>query len=76
MRYYLQPLLFILCSFLADSLNYYAVAAVKKGSLSDVRSLKDLRGKKACFAGVGTQAGWVIPIDVVRNENYCIYFIY
>jgi ABC-type phosphate/phosphonate transport system substrate-binding protein len=45
--------------------NYYAVAVVKKGSLPEVRTLKDLRGKKACFAGVGTQAGWVIPIDTV-----------
>jgi melanoma-associated antigen p97 len=55
--------------FLADSLSYYAVAAVKKGSLSDVRTLKDLRNKKACFAGVGTQAGWVIPIDIVRKHK-------
>jgi melanoma-associated antigen p97 len=55
---------------LADSLSYYAVAAVKKGSLSDVRTLKDLRNKKACFAGVGTQAGWVIPIDVVRKQFF------
>jgi hypothetical protein len=30
--------------------------------LPDVNSLSDLRGKHACFAGVGTQAGWTIPI--------------
>ena len=41
---------------------YHAVAVVKKGSLPDVRTLSDLRGKHACFAGVGTQAGWTIPL--------------
>lgn len=46
-----------------SGLNYqYAVAVVKKGSLSNVNSLYDLRGKKACFAGVGTLAGWITPI--------------
>jgi len=60
---------YLILFLLADSVNYYAVAAVKKGSLSEVRTLKDLRNKKACFAGVGTQAGWVIPIDVVRKHK-------
>ena len=41
---------------------YHAVAVIKRGSLPDVRSLSDLRGKHACFAGVGTQAGWTIPL--------------
>merc|ERR1719270_1918267 len=41
---------------------YHAVAVIKKGTLPDVRSLSDLRGKHACFAGVGTQAGWTIPL--------------
>nr|CAD7442893.1 unnamed protein product [Timema bartmani] len=42
---------------------YHAVAVVKKGgTMADVRSLHDLRGKRACFAEVGTLAGWVIPI--------------
>ena len=35
---------------------------IKKGSLTNVRHLKDLRNKHACFAGVGTQAGWTIPL--------------
>jgi len=43
----------------------YAVAVVKR-SLT-FNSLHDLRGKKACFAGVGTLAGWVIPISKVRK---------
>lgn len=47
------------------------MAVVKKGSLPEVTKLRDLRGKKACFAGVGTQAGWVIPIDIV-SVQYCI----
>lgn len=43
--------------------NYlYSVAVIKKGTLPEVNSLHNLRGKKACFAGVGTLAGWTIPI--------------
>lgn len=45
--------------------NYYAVAVVKKGTLPDLTSIRDLRGKKACFSEVGSQAGWTIPIDRV-----------
>ncbi|XP_026287309.1 uncharacterized protein LOC113212723 [Frankliniella occidentalis] len=41
---------------------YYAVAVVKRGSLLDVGHLSHLRGKRACFGGVGTQAGWVLPV--------------
>jgi len=51
-----------------SGVNYqYAVAVIKKGSLPDVQTLYDLRGKKACFAGVGTLAGWVIPINTVST---------
>lgn len=51
-----------------SGVNYqYAVAVIKKGSLSDVQSLHNLRGKKACFAGVGTLSGWVIPINTVSK---------
>ncbi|KAL3268954.1 hypothetical protein HHI36_008040 [Cryptolaemus montrouzieri] len=42
--------------------EYYSVAVIKKGSLPDVTSLFNLRGKKACFPGVQTYAGWVLPI--------------
>lgn len=52
--------------------NYYAVAVVKKGTLPDVASLRDLRGKKACFSEVGSQAGWTIPIDRVIFRNTII----
>lgn len=45
--------------------NYYAVAVVKKDTLSDVTTIRDLRGKKACFSEVGSQAGWTIPIHTV-----------
>ncbi|XP_072759417.1 transferrin 2 [Anoplolepis gracilipes] len=53
-----------------SALNYqYAVAVIKKGSLSDVQSLHELRHKKACFAGVGTLAGWVIPINTLMRHG-------
>lgn len=45
---------------------YYAVAVIKKGTLDDVSSLYQLRGRKACFAGVETFAGWILPINTVR----------
>nr|CAD7409968.1 unnamed protein product [Timema poppensis] len=49
---------------------YHAVAVVKKGgTMADVRSLHDLRGKRACFAEVGTLAGWVIPIFTGPDGN-------
>lgn len=47
--------------------SHYAVAVVKKNTLADVTSLRDLRGKKACFANVGTLAGWIIPVYTVNN---------
>jgi melanoma-associated antigen p97 len=48
------------------STEYYSVALIKKNTLNDVYNLGNLKGKKACFAGVGTQAGWNIPINTVR----------
>ena len=42
--------------------GYFSVAVVKANSYSYIRDLKDLRGRKACFSGVGQLAGWVIPI--------------
>lgn len=65
-----------------NDVNYqYAVTVIKKDSLQDVNSLYDLRHRKACFAGVGTLAGWVIPINTVskiygfffNKYNICIY---
>lgn len=44
---------------------YYSVAVVKKGTLPDVQSIRDLKYRKACFSGVGTMAGWVLPIRTV-----------
>lgn len=45
---------------------YYSVAVIKKGSLNDVQSIRDLKYRKGCFPGVGTMAGWVLPIRTVR----------
>lgn len=49
----------------SKQLYQYAVAVVKKGTLPSVNTLYDLRGTKACFAGVGTLAGWVVPLETV-----------
>lgn len=54
-------------SFEGGFINYYAVAVVKKDTLHDVNSIRDLRGKKACFSEVGSQAGWTIPIHTVSS---------
>ncbi|CAG9831580.1 unnamed protein product [Diabrotica balteata] len=48
---------------------YYAVAVIKTGTLSYVNSLRQLRGIKACFAGVETFAGWILPINTLLNEG-------
>ncbi|XP_018571582.1 melanotransferrin [Anoplophora glabripennis] len=48
---------------------YYAVAVIKKGTLADVNSLYQLREKKACFAGVETFAGWILPINTLMKEG-------
>ncbi|KAK2580797.1 hypothetical protein KPH14_011531 [Odynerus spinipes] len=53
-----------------SGVNYqHAVAVIKKGSLPDVQTLNDLRGKKACFAGVGTLGSWVIPINTLMKQG-------
>ncbi|XP_030749871.1 melanotransferrin [Sitophilus oryzae] len=48
---------------------YYSVAVVKKNSLTDVISLRDLKGKRACFAGVESYAGWMLPISTLMKEG-------
>ncbi|XP_022918604.1 transferrin 2 isoform X2 [Onthophagus taurus] len=48
--------------------EYYSVAVIKRNSLQDVTSLRDLRGRRACFPGVGTMAGWVLPIHILIKE--------
>lgn len=45
-----------------NSKHFYATAVVKKGTLPDVTNIRHLRGKKICFPGVGSLAGWIIPI--------------
>ncbi|XP_026479929.1 melanotransferrin-like [Ctenocephalides felis] len=46
---------------------FYAVAVVKTGTIPEVTRLSDLRGVKACFAGVGYYASWVLPIHVLMQ---------
>lgn len=50
----------------------YAVAVVNKGGLPNVQpgtGLYGLRGAKACFPGVGSLAGWVMPIHTLMQEG-------
>nr|AGL91667.1 transferrin 2 [Bactrocera dorsalis] len=49
--------------------NYHAVAVVKKDTLQDVYSLRDLRNKRACFPWVGSMAGWIVPIYTLQREG-------
>ncbi|XP_075238326.1 transferrin 2 [Lycorma delicatula] len=48
---------------------YYAVAVIKKGTLADVTHLRHLKGKKACFSEVGSQAGWVLPVYTLMQQG-------
>ncbi|CAH1155360.1 unnamed protein product [Phaedon cochleariae] len=48
---------------------HYAVAVIRKGTLDYVTSLNQLRGRRACFAGVETFAGWVLPINTLMKEG-------
>lgn len=67
-RYYsLVPILQEI--YAGDLRNYFSVAVVKKGTLQDVTSLRHLRGKKACFAGVESLAGWIIPIAQLMRSG-------
>lgn len=52
-------------SFDGGFVNYYSVAVIKKDTIPEVTSIRALRGKKACFAEVGSQAGWTIPVHTV-----------
>ncbi|KAG6461060.1 hypothetical protein O3G_MSEX012404 [Manduca sexta] len=50
----------------------YSVAVVKKGGLPAVQpgvGLHALRGARACFPGVGSLAGWVMPIHVLMQDG-------
>ena len=49
--------------------GYYSVAVVKKSTSSYIRDLRDLRGRKACFTGVGHMSGWVIPMARLIDED-------
>ncbi|XP_073969990.1 transferrin 2 [Rhodnius prolixus] len=67
-RYYsLVPILQQL--YTGNQRNYYAVALIKKGTLHDVTNLRHLRGKKACFPGVGTLAGWILVLDMLIKKG-------
>lgn len=63
--FYFFYLLIHLFFFIDGSTEYYSVALVKKNTLNDVYNIGHLQGKKACFAAVGTQAGWNVPINTV-----------
>ncbi|XP_067128078.1 transferrin-like [Centruroides vittatus] len=46
--------------------RFQTVAVVKSGS--GINTLKDLKGKKACFSSVGEAEGWNIPVGIILNE--------
>ncbi|KAL5276167.1 MFI2 family protein [Megaselia abdita] len=47
--------------------RYEGVILVKKGS--DIKSLKDLQGKKSCHTGFGRNVGYKIPITKLKKNN-------
>lgn len=55
--------------FPGDERFYYSVAVIKRGNLTDVSNLYQLRGRKACFPSVGSLAGWIIPIETVKHSS-------
>uniref|UniRef100_A0A1B6GPN2 Transferrin-like domain-containing protein n=1 Tax=Cuerna arida TaxID=1464854 RepID=A0A1B6GPN2_9HEMI len=48
---------------------YYTTAVIKKGTLPDLNNIRQLRGKKVCFPGVGSLAGWIIPIHMLMKSG-------
>ena len=47
---------------------YQTKAAVLVKRSSKIRSLTDLRGKRTCHSGYGTEAGWSIPIGTMARK--------
>lgn len=46
-----------------DNKDYHhSVALVKRNTLPDINTMRDLKGVRACFGTVGSLAGWIIPI--------------
>ncbi|TRY75589.1 hypothetical protein TCAL_00523 [Tigriopus californicus] len=41
---------------------HHSVALVKRNTLPNVNTMRDLKGVRACFGTVGSLAGWIIPI--------------
>ncbi|CAG2158032.1 unnamed protein product [Oppiella nova] len=68
-RYHsLVPIMFELYNAVKEK-GYYSVAVVKTQTSSFIRDIRDLRGRKACFTGVGHMSGWVIPISRLLDEE-------
>nr|CAH0103781.1 unnamed protein product [Daphnia galeata] len=49
---------------------YFSVAVVKKFTLPEVQAISQLRGKKACFPGVGIHGGWVQPVFTLMQLRH------
>lgn len=52
-----------LCSFAEQQIHYYAVAIAKKGTNFQ---LNQLQGVRSCHTGLGSSAGWNIPMGTLR----------
>jgi len=48
---------------------YHSVAVVKKGTMANIRTTADLRGVSVCFPGVGSLAGWTMPIHELMKQG-------
>ncbi|UYV68316.1 MFI2 [Cordylochernes scorpioides] len=57
------------CFTQAKEKGYYAVAVVNVTTATRLRTLEDLKGKKACFSGVGQLTGWVIPLATLIEKQ-------
>ena len=49
--------------------SYFAVAVVKRNS-SYAFTLDELRGKRSCHPGLGSPAGWDIPVGALVQRDF------
>ncbi|KAJ8032847.1 Melanotransferrin [Holothuria leucospilota] len=50
-----------------QTISYWAVAVVKKGTSF---SIEELQGKRSCHTGIMKTSGWVMPVGFLATEGY------